>query len=110
MHTNSEAAWFRSATFRTQGTHPGIDIGAEDGSNIATVHFDALTETREEVIARADLIVSAQRMLREMQRYLPVLERAESDPQLWIKLTDGLGIATTNGYRHAIEKAQGAAK
>ena len=42
----------------------------------------------------------------EMIRYLPVLERAESDTELWARLTDGLGIATLNGYRAAIAKGE----
>lgn len=40
----------------------------------------------------------------EMRRYLPVLERTEADPETRVKLTEGLGIATVNGYRNAITK------
>lgn len=38
----------------------------------------------------------------ELLRYLPVLERAEADPEIWEKLTQGLGIATLNGYKKAV--------
>jgi hypothetical protein len=38
----------------------------------------------------------------ELIRYLPVLERAEADPEIWEKLTKGLGIATLNGLRKAV--------
>lgn len=38
----------------------------------------------------------------ELLRYLPVLERAEADPEIWEKLTQGLGIATLNGYKRAV--------
>jgi hypothetical protein len=42
------------------------------------------------------------KVLSEMKRYLPVLERAEADPELWQRLTQGTGIATLNGYRNAL--------
>ncbi len=45
-------------------------------------------------------------LLAEMVRYLPVIERAEQDPELWARLTAGTGIATANGYREAIRKTQ----
>ncbi len=38
----------------------------------------------------------------EMRRYLPILECAESDPQTWIALSEGTGMATVNGYRAAL--------
>jgi hypothetical protein len=55
----------------------------------------------------ARLIAAAPDQNQEMRRYLPVMERAESDPELWARLTEGLGIATLNGYRAAIAKAEG---
>jgi hypothetical protein len=57
--------------------------------------------------ANARLIAAAPDQHAEMKRYLPILERAEADPQLWERLTAGLGIATLNGYRAAIAKAEG---
>lgn len=57
--------------------------------------------------ANARLIAAAPDQHAEMLRYLPVLERAEADPELWGRLTEGLGIATLNGYRAAITKATG---
>lgn len=45
------------------------------------------------------------RALREMQRYLPLLERLENRPLAWIDLTHGLGIATLNGYKAALTAA-----
>ena len=56
--------------------------------------------------ANARLIAAAPTQHAEMLRYLPVLERAEADSELWARLTDGLGIATLNGYRAAIAKAE----
>lgn len=49
----------------------------------------------------------AEKAILEMLRYLPLLERAEKDPEIWEKLTagSGLGIATLNGYREKLEKA-----
>lgn len=55
----------------------------------------------------ARLMAAAKLMLREMKRYLPMLEMLESDRDVWQNATDGLGIATLNGYRYAIEKATG---
>jgi len=44
-------------------------------------------------------------LVREMGRYLPVINRAE-DSEIWGDLTDGTGIATANGYRAALVKAK----
>lgn len=55
--------------------------------------------------ANARLIAAAPTQHEEMLRFLPVIERAEADPDLWARLTDGLGIATANAYRAAIAKA-----
>lgn len=46
-----------------------------------------------------------QKIASEMARYLPILERAEANPEIWAKLTAGTGIATANGYRHAMKLA-----
>jgi formate-dependent nitrite reductase cytochrome c552 subunit len=45
-----------SKTIRTAVLAPGIDIGGEDGSNIALVHFDG---TEAECRANADFLVLA---------------------------------------------------
>lgn len=42
--------------------------------------------------------------LKEMQRYLPIIEAAERDAQVWNRITAGTGIATANGYRAALAK------
>jgi hypothetical protein len=42
----------------------------------------------------------------EMERILPVLERAEADPDIWHRLTAGTGIATLNGFRTALRQAK----
>ncbi len=54
----------------------------------------------------AALLQSHARLLREMARYRPVLERAFERPQDWTSLTAGTGIATPNGYVAAIAAAQ----
>jgi hypothetical protein len=54
----------------------------------------------------AALAQSHARLLKEMQRFATVIERANGDPLLWIRLTEGTGIATPNGYRQAIIAAQ----
>lgn len=43
--------------------------------------------------------------LKEIQRYLPILEELEKYPWLWEHFTKGTGIATLNGYRAAITEA-----
>lgn len=40
--------------------------------------------------------------LREMARYLPVIENAERHPAIWEMATEGTGIATANAYRQAL--------
>lgn len=57
--------------------------------------------------ANARLIAASPDLYAEMKRFLPVLEAAEADPETWIRLTAGLGIATANGFRAAISKAEG---
>jgi hypothetical protein len=57
--------------------------------------------------ANARLIAAAPTQHEEMIRYLPIIERAEADPELWERLTSGTGIATANAYRAAIVKAIG---
>ena len=54
----------------------------------------------------AALQASHDRMLREMTRFATVIERANGEPLLWIKLTDGTGVATPNAYIAAIAAAQ----
>lgn len=46
-------------------------------------------------------------LLAEMNRYLPILETIEGNPELWERITARHGIATLNGYRNAIAKAIG---
>lgn len=42
--------------------------------------------------------------LREMRRYLPIIEAAERDAAVWNRITAGTGIATANGYRAALAR------
>jgi hypothetical protein len=48
-------------------------------------------------------------LLKEAKRYLPILESVEKETDCWDSLTQGTGIATVNGLRHAIAKAEAAA-
>lgn len=77
------------------------------GNQIAKMGAALGVCSKEQAEANARLIAAAPTQHAEMIRYLPVLERAESDPELWARLTEGLGIATLNSYRHAIVKATG---
>ena len=83
----------------------GKHITQDDGGVIAYTTAYAKPTPRQ--LADARLIAAAPEQHAEMLRYLPVLERAEAEPELWERLTAGLGIATLNGYRAAIAKAEG---
>ena len=48
------------------------------------------------------LEAEVERLRHEMRRYLPVLEALEANPSSWEWFTDSTGIATLNGYRHAL--------
>lgn len=65
------------------------------------------TRDHDQVMANARLIAAAPVQHEEMLRFLLVLERAEADPELWARLTEGTGIATANAYRAAIAEATG---
>ena len=46
-------------------------------------------------------------LLKEMKRYLPIIEAIENgNPGLWDELARPWGIATANGYRAAIQAAK----
>jgi len=81
----------------------GRALRAEGGGQVVTLPSNA--PPAKEAVANARLIAAAPELLAEMQRYLVILKRAESNPSLWGKLTEGTGIATLNGYRYAIAKA-----
>jgi len=59
---------------------------------------NAATELRRLAEVNAELV-------REMGRYLPVINKAEDSP-IWGELTNGTGIATANGYRAGLVKAK----
>lgn len=45
-------------------------------------------------------------LVREMERYLPILQQLSEHTSLWDSMAQGTGIATINGYLHKIEKAK----
>lgn len=63
----------------------------------------AAAETRKTRRIRA----AAPQMLREMKRYLVIIERCEDMGEFWDFITSGTGIATANGHRAAIKAAEG---
>lgn len=85
---------YRPAEFGGQGNPKLRQIG------ISVLSGGPVVDSRNSLLNSA-----APDLLAEMQRYLPVLERLEAEPDLWERFTSGLGIATLNGYRKAIEKA-----
>jgi hypothetical protein len=46
--------------------------------------------------------IATKPLVREMKRYLPILEALEKEPELWRRFTKGTGVATLNGYRNVI--------
>ena len=100
-HTKGPWTYVRANPSPTTGEH--LIAGAKPGY---------LAEVRDcgsgDVAANARLIAAAPTQHEEMLRFLPIIERAEADPELWGRLTAGTGIATANGYRAAIKKAAGA--
>lgn len=61
----------------------------------------------EEAEANACLMAGALGMLATMKGYLPIIEALEASPRVWARFAAGTGIATANGYRAAIAKAEG---
>lgn len=45
-------------------------------------------------------------VIRELKRYLPVLEKLYDTASEWYHFTQGTGIATINGYKNAIKNAE----
>ena len=99
MSKHTPGPWV--AVTRTNA-HIEIEAPSQPGYSAKKVATVSLTNHE----ANARLIAAAPTQHAEMLRYLPVLERAEADSELWARLTDGLGIATLNGYRAAIKKAE----
>ena len=95
----------RSANERDTSDATYLEIATEVGGLRTGPNF----KDRSEQEANARLIAAAPAQHEEMLRYLPIIERAEADPELWEKLAAGTGIATANGYRAAIAKATGEA-
>ncbi len=81
------------------------NVGPIDSDEVyCWMNYDLLGEKRCDELG--ELFAASPVLLAEMVRYLPVIERAEQDPELWARLTTGTGIATANGYREAIRKTQ----
>lgn len=75
---------------------------------IIDANDDVVCVMHEGVTTKAGKLLAAAPMMHyAMKRYLPLLERLENGVELWANLTDGLGIATLNGYRAAIARAAG---
>lgn len=97
---------------------PGPWSAAREHVHRACMYVDSLIDNHEvavvyagrsfdEAKANALLIAAAPDQNAEMLRFLPVLERAEANPEIWEKLTKGTGIATANSFRAALAKADG---
>lgn len=101
QHTPGPWHWSgSSAGYGSLVSDSGVEV-------LADIDYEGLNLHGDDKEADACLIAAAPTLFSEMCRYLPVLERAESEPEIWSKLTEGLGVATLNGYRAAIAKVVG---
>ncbi len=108
MSKHTHGPWIRDDKLVYAIMHAGWRKGEELFKNRfwTWVYFDN-DVSDEEAESTCCLIAAAPTQHEEMLRYLPIIERAEADPELWERLTAGTGIATANGYRAAIAKATG---
>lgn len=89
------------------GPDGSFDVTTEvDGRYLVLCKRSYWPGRADESHANGELFAASKDLLAEMVRYLPVIDRAEQDPELWSRLTAGTGIATANGYREAIRKTQ----
>jgi hypothetical protein len=65
--------------------------------------IEELDEIREMKKENASLRERVGALRREMGRYLPVLQHLENSPVEWSRFTQGLGIATLNGYKKTLD-------
>lgn len=71
------SAWIHNNQIRINGAIPscdGIDVGAEDGDNIAIVLFDKYNHTTAEVRRRANLICAAPSMYEALLDLIRMVE------------------------------------
>lgn len=77
MMPHSPTPWHASNVFRTDGNHPGIDIGAESGANIAMVHYARDEMSLAEVRANACVIAAAPELLAACQAIIRAIRERE---------------------------------
>src|SRR4051812_19182978 len=92
------------ATFEGYDEGDPVGYGPTKQEAIDDLLAQALTDAYAE--GRADERETWAPVLREMRRYLPLIEQIESSPTLWGMTAAPLGIATANGYRAAIVKIE----
>ncbi len=95
--------WFHNGRIRTNGAIPeldGIDIGAEDGDNIAIVFFDKHDHTAKEIRQRANLICAAPELLKALKSL--VADLVDNDEEGLIEHAEPMIAA-----RAAIARAEG---
>jgi len=105
-HCDSRNRSFSTAIYapsETGSDRIGESWASFEGSRFLTKRTS--DQARVTSLANAKLMAAAPELLKEMERYLPVLERLEKMAQ-WDSCTEGLGIATANGFRNAINKAK----
>lgn len=78
----------------------------ESGAIVCQTFPWDVTGCKEEDVDVVCLIAASPKLYSEMERYLPILEKLEACPELWVRFTEGTGIATLNGYRNAMSLAR----
>jgi hypothetical protein len=96
---------FTPGPWRAVCSNLGSSVVADQQHGVRTIACTKRPSMNRNHASDARLIAAAPTQHEEMQRYLPLLERAEADPELWERLTAGTGIATLSGYRAALAKA-----
>ena len=69
--------------------------------------YSGCDTSREEALENARMMAAAPDLLQEIKRILPVLESLYEDGKAWYKFSFGSGVATLNGIKRVIAKAEG---
>jgi hypothetical protein len=109
QQAHTPGPWFDS-TLRTHSADPannGIDIGAENGANVALVLYRSSEHTEAEARANARLVAAAPDLLRQLQALLKYADGIHR-VQAYVDEHD-VDYVTFPDVRAAIAKATGAA-
>jgi hypothetical protein len=101
----TSGTWHASATFREVGNAPGIDIGASNGTNLATVHYEKLYQEPSEVRANATLFAASKDLYATLNALLMACVIYDEQPDS--NLAQGRYLAAKDDACHVLLKARG---